>query len=175
MGSKNKGKRKGGNYKKTPKQSQEYNSFIANSTYSPDATMPDANKMLSGTAEIYGQQEAEIERADPIKKKSLKYRFWDWIKEHIFPTIITTVVIAIGTVLISHMVQIAVIEQKIEYLDEQIDMLSSETVDKEVLELQLDSLKKELESSSSLTLNDIKWQIKMLEEKINSLQPSESE
>lgn len=175
MGSKNKGKKKGGNYKKTPKQSHEYNSFIVNSTYSSDATMPDANKMLSGTAEIYGQQEAEIEHTDPIKKKPLKYRFWDWVKEHIFPTIITTLVIAIGSVLIDHMVQMAVIEQKIEYLGEQIDMLSSDTVDKEVLELQLYSLKKEMESSSSLTFNDIKWQIKILEEKINALQQSESE
>ena len=72
MAAKNKGKKKGGNYKKTPQQAHEYSSFIANSSYSPDATMPEANKMLSGTAEIYGQSEAEIERADPIKKKPFK-------------------------------------------------------------------------------------------------------
>lgn len=68
------------------------------------------------------------------------------------------------------MIQMAVIEQRIDYLDKRIEMISSETVNKELLELQLESLKKEMESSSSLTLNDIKWQIKILEDKINSLQ-----
>ena len=173
MAAKNKNKKKSGNYKKTPDQAHAYNSFIANSPYSPDATMPDTNKMLSGTAEILGQCEAEIVSLEPIKKTPLKYRLWDWVKEHIFPTIITTVVIAIGSVLISHMIQMAVIEQRIDYLDKQIETISSETVNKELLELQLESLKKEMESSSSLTLNDIKWQIKILEDKINLLQKVE--
>lgn len=173
MATRNKKKKNSGNYKKTPDQAHAYNSFIAKSLYSPDATMPDANKMLSGTAEILGQREAEIDRVDPIKKTPFKYRFWDWVKEHIFPTIITTVVIAIGSVLISHMIQMAVIEQRIDYLDKQIEMISNETVDKELLELQLESLKKEIDSSSSLTLNDIKWKIKILEDKISSLQQTE--
>ena len=174
MATRNKKKKKSGNYKKTPDQAHAYNSFIAKSPYSPDATMPDANKMLSGTGEISGQHEAEIDSVDPIKKTPFKYRFWDWVKEHIFPTIITTVVVAIGSVLISHMVQIAVIEQRIDYLDKQIEMISDETVDKELLELQLESLKKEMDSASSLTLNDIKWQIKILEDKINLLQQENS-
>lgn len=175
MATRNKNKKKGSNFKKNPAQVHAYSSFIANSSYSPDATMPDANKMLLGTAEIHGQQEAEIEQNDPIRKKSVKYRIGDWIKEHIFPTIITTIIIAIGTVLISHTIQLAVMEQKIEYLDEQIDALSSEAVDKDELELQLESLKKELENSSALALNDIKWQIKILEDKINSMQTSGDE
>lgn len=173
MTARSKKRHKSGNYKKMPNQTHAYNSFIANSTYSPDATMPDANKMLSGTAEISGRNEDQIDSVDPIKKTPFKYRFLDWVKEHIFPTIMTTVVVAIGSVLISHKVQIAVIDQRIVYLDKQIEMISSETVDKELLELQLEALKKEVDSSSSLALNDIKWQIKILEEKIYLVQQAE--
>ena len=69
----------------------------------------------------------------------------------------------------------AVIEQKIAFLDEQIDSISSDMAVKDLFEMQLESLKKEIEMSSSLTINDIKWQIKILEEKINSWQSSEDE
>lgn len=52
------------------------NEFIyCNSPYSPDATMPDTNKMLSGTAEILGRREAEIVSVEPIKKHLLNIGF----------------------------------------------------------------------------------------------------
>lgn len=173
MSHKNK-KQKRGSFKKTPNQTRDYKQFIAKSTYSPDSTVPEANLMLYGTDEISGNPEAEIESAAPVKNTPFKYRFCDWVKEHIFPTIITTVVIAIVTALITQKVQMAVVEQKIEYLDKQIEMISIETVDRELLEAKLDLIKEEMNSSSIISLNDIKWQIKNLEEKITSIQQDES-
>lgn len=165
MSRKSKGKRQ---LKKTPTEVKGYQNFIKESSYSPDSTVPVNNEFLQGSAE-WGIHKEELDAPEKIKRTPAKYRFADWIKNNIFPTIITTIVVAIGSAVITHYVNIAVINQKIEHLENQVEQIEDDTVDKELLNSKLSEIESKLDSSYSLTLNDIKWQLKQLEEKISGL------
>lgn len=165
MGKKNRHNKQ---YKKTPADVKNYQNFINNSTDSPDSTIPVNNEYLQGSAELNSFDE-ELNTTSNIKKTPLKYRFMDWLKNNIFPTIITTIVIAIATATITHQVNIAVINQKIEYLETQVQQLKDGTVEKELLNSKLSEIEIKIKSSHSLELNDIKWQLKQLEDDVKEL------
>lgn len=154
--------------KKTRTEINSYQNFIKESSYSPDSTIPVNNEFLQGSAE-WGIYNEELDAPKKIRKTPAKYRFTDWIKSNVFPTIITTIVIAIGGTVITHYVNIAVINQKIVHLENRVQQIEDSTVDKELLNSKLSEIESKLDSSYSLTLNDIKWQLKQLEEKISSL------
>ncbi|MBQ3497652.1 MAG: hypothetical protein IJA87_00845 [Clostridia bacterium] len=161
-------KRKKGNLKKNNSQLKEYNNFIMNSSFSPNSTIPITNNMLLGTAE-FEDDNGELESSKEIKKTPLKYKAIDWLKQNIFPTIITTIVVAIGSTVLAHQISIAVVNEKIDNIKNKIEELEENSVNKEIFSLQLEDIEKNINSSYSITLNDIKWQIKILEEKIEKL------
>jgi len=166
------GHKKGkGQFKKTEAQRQGYKYFIANSLDSPDGTVPSQNAMLVGSDEINSNgRSEELYGKETVKKTPFKYRFLDWIKANLFAAIITAVVIGIGTTVISHRVQIAVLSNQIEYIETEIENLKDDNVDKDSLSTQLELIKSDLNGNISLSFNDIKWQLKELEEKINNLE-----
>ena len=162
------GKHKKGNYKKTPAELRAYKNFIDHSTYNPESTIPVQNEMLQGSSE-YGRCDGKIDSSNNIKKAPLRYRIGDWLKKNIFPVLISTVLIAIASAVIAHQVNIAVINKQIEYIEKRIEQLDSNSVDREVLDLKLREITTQLDSSYSITFNDIKWELKELEEKVNSI------
>ncbi len=161
-------KKKKGSHKKSTAEYQDYRNFITNSVYSPESTIPVHNEMLQGSSE-YSNNDEEINSSDNIKKTPIKYRISDWIRKNVFPTIITTLCIAIGSAVIAHQVNISVINKQIEYIEKKIEQIDSDTVEKEVLDLKLQEIVTEMNSSFSISFNDVKWQLKELEEKIDSI------
>lgn len=160
--------------KKKTSDAKEYRNFIENSSYSPDSTVPVSNEFLRGSAEWDSHSE-ELNSSAKIKKTPFKYRFTDWLKNNIFPTIITTVVIAIGTAVIAHQVNIAVINTKIEYIEKEISSLQDNSVDKEILSLKLSEIEAKLDSNHMISLNEIKWQLDELQEQIQDLRSDANE
>lgn len=161
-------RKKGTRLKKTPVEAQEYRQFILNSISSSDDTCPPSNKMLTGSDDL-GYNDGEVDSVEATKKTPIKYRFIDFIKKNIFPIAITTVVIAIGTATLTNFINIALINQKIEYIERDISELSSNNIDTDTLNLQLENIKKDLDSDYLLKFNDIKWQIQNLEEKVKDI------
>lgn len=160
-------KRKG-NYKKTPAQLQTYRDFVANSSVSPPGTVPVNNELLQGSAE-YNTDEGKLDSSEKIKPTPLKYKLGDWFKKNVFPTIITTVVVAIGTAVITHQVNIAVINTKIEYIEKRLEQVESNNVEKDALQLKINEIVANLESTYSITFNDIKWQLKEIEKELDDI------
>lgn len=161
-------KKKRGNYKKSPTQLQEYRNFISNSSVSPPGTIPASNEMLQGSAE-YGYDQGKLESSEKIKRTPLKYRIGDWLKEHIFPAVIIAIVTAIGAAVISHQVNLAVVSKQLEFLDKRIEQIESDYVGKEILQLRINEIKTDLDSSYSITLNDIKWQLNEIEDELDRM------
>lgn len=129
------------------------------------------NEMLVGSNELqrssYGE---DLHAKEEIKKTPFKYRFIDWIKANLFAALITAVVLGVGSVVVSHMVKIAVIEQRIEYIEDKIETIEDDSVDKDFLESQLALIKAELSGGNDLSMNDVNWKIKQLEERITSIE-----
>lgn len=156
------------NFKKTKAEEREYKRFLKSSDYLPGSTITVKNQMLQGSDD-WESNNGDINFEDQIRKTPLKYRALDWLKANIFPTVVTTIVIAIGTAVIANHTSIALINQKIDYLEKQIEEIQDNTIDKEVLELKLNEIENKLDSSYGLKLNDIKWKLEQLEDKLENI------
>ena len=106
-------------------------------------------------------------------KASLWYKFKKLVREHVFETvisIITAIIIGIGTwygaTLIQMKIDVAVLDARLSVLEDQIGDLSVNTVTKEIFELQVEAIKKELTSDSALRNTEIEAQIALLEQQI---------
>ncbi len=160
-----------GALKKSQVQLQRYKNFISSSSYSPEGTIPSSNEMLVGSDEVFSSgYEAEIHAKEDIKKKPMKYKFSDWIKANVFPTIIVTAVIAIGSVVIAHKVEIAVVVQRIDYIEKRIEMIDDEDVERDYLQLQLDLIRTEMSNNTNNSLTEINWRIREIETRLADLE-----
>lgn len=160
-------KKRKGNFKKTPAQLQDYREFISNSSTTPSGTVPVTNELLQGSGE-YGYDDGKLESTQKVTPVPVKYRIEDWLKKNIFPTIVSTILIAIGTAVIIHQVNLAVVSKQVEYIEKRIEQIEDEYVDKETLQLKLNEVTSHLDASYSLTLNDIKWQLREIESKVDA-------
>ena len=157
-----------GNFKKTPAQLQQYREFISNPSISPAGTVPVSNEMLQGSAD-YGCNEGKLESSSNVRRTPFKYRLIDWLKKNIFPAIIIALLTAIGAAVFQHHVNQAVVNKQIEYLDKRIEQLESDYVGKETLQLKINEIATNIDSSYSITFNDFKWQLKEIEEELDKM------
>lgn len=163
------GKRKNrGKLKKNWEEVADYKRFIANSSISPESTVPVKNEMLMSSKEFVDDEDSRSKDL-PIKSKPLRYKFFDWIKENVFPVIITTIVVSVSGVAIKHMVDLAVLSQRVEALERQVDSLVDDYVTQEILSLQLDKLAASINSDLTVSTSDIKMKLAEIEAEIEIL------
>lgn len=155
--------------RKTQAEVRQYKDFIAKSSYSPEGTTPQTNSMLQGSGE-YSDERGNLHGQEDVLKTPLRYRIWDWIRKNLIAEIIVTVIIAIGTATISHTVKIAVIEQRLEYVEKQIDLIDERAVNKDYLESQVELIKTDLSGTNKLNLNDIEWKLKDIEKRLEDIE-----
>ena len=166
--SKGKGK---GPLKKNRSQLQQYKDFVSSSSYSPDSTIPSQNAMLIGSDEVSSSnRDGELHGKESIKKTPFRYRFIDWIKANLFAAIITAIVVGVATTVIAHQVKIAVITQRIDYIESKIELIDAEDVEKDYLQLQLDLIKAEMSNDNTSSLNEINLKIKELETRLSAIE-----
>jgi len=158
-----------GQFKKSIAQQQQYKDFIANCSGRYEGTVPSTNDLLVGSDEYKEHIDSPISAGEEIKRTPIRYQIWDWLKKNIVPTIIGAIVVAIGTTVIAHKVKIAVIQQRIDYLENQIQTMQSDNATKEYLAFQLDSIKMEFSNEIALKGNDIDWRLKNIEQWIESM------
>ncbi len=110
-------------------QLQQYRNFVANSSYSPEGTTNATNRMLMGTGDVRFDND-NIYGNEKVKRTPFKYRFFDWIRKNLVAEIIIGVVVAMGSVTVTHMVKIAVIEQRVQYIEKRLDDYETNVVEK---------------------------------------------
>ena len=160
-----------GNYRKTPAEVQGYRDFVMNSQFSASETVPSQNEMLIGSGEILPEK-GELEKQQKVLKTPLKYRILDWLKANVFPVIITTAIIGVASATISHLVKIAVLTQRVDALEKQVQSIDCNYIDKDYLQLQVDNVKLELSGHTDSAISDITWHIKSIENRISSIMES---
>lgn len=154
--------------KKSRSEAQDYKNIISRSSFSPEGTIPIHNEFLRGSAELCHDDE-KLNTSGKVKKTPLQYRVLDWIKKHIVPSVVAALLVAGITSFITQRIRIEVINSQIRTLEKQIKDIDDNYVDKELLSYRLNEISSKLDSNISISLNDIEWQLKELEEKINSL------
>ena len=127
--------------------------------------------MLVGSDEVsYSNREGELHGKENIKKTPFRYRFLDWIKANLFAAIITAIVVGVATTVVAHKVKIAVITQRIDYIESKIELIDDEDVEKDYLQLQIDLIKAEMTNDSNSSLSDINLKMKDIETRLSALE-----
>lgn len=163
--------KRNGPLKKTQSELKQYKESVSSSSYSLDSTVPSQNTMLVGSDEVgLNKRDEEIHGQEAIKKTPLKYRALDWIKANLFAAIISAVIIGMATTVIAHKVSIAIITQRIEYIEKKIESIDEEDVEKEYLQIQLELIKTEITYDNNGTLNELNWRLRDIEARLSGLE-----
>lgn len=89
-------------------------------------------------------------------------------------SVVLTIVVAVGgwyaKTLIDLKIECAVCENRLSAIEEDIDKLNTDQITREILNLQLDALRQELNSASALQTTELKNRIDLLERQIELLQ-----
>lgn len=155
--------------KKTPHEAQNYRISLKSYRLLPEETLPINNEFLTGTGEMSFDEIEETKSEGKTVKKPIRYIVFDWLKAHVFDSILVTIIVAIGSFAIKGTTEIALLKQKVEIIDSQIEAIQESNVQKEVLDLELKNIKSDLNDSFLIPLNNIKWRVKILEKKIEEI------
>ena len=169
--------------KKTPAQANQYNNELGSRTTQIENTYgTDSHSYLCGTDE-------PMERRDDAEKpkpKKLRYKIGDWFKENIVATLVGACITAfIGFIfwgVIDLKADMKVVDTKISNLQEDVDKLATDSVSKEILDLQINALKDSLEAGWLIDRKElenqielIRQQVKFVEEKLDDYKDDKKE
>ncbi len=157
--------------KRRPDQANKVNNELGRRTAQID------NTYNEGFTNYLSSSEDEVAfRADDSKKirpKKLHYRIWDWIKKNLVATFIGAAVMAIVGFVVSSVVTLKieyrVIEVKISDMEKDISSIEEDYISKQLLEMQIASLKESLENRSDLDMKEIENQISLIRQQLDFL------
>ena len=161
--------------KKSKVELQAYKKSVKSSALILDSTVGIRNNNLTGSAEIHKEmpQDAFVQET----KIPFGLRAKRFLKNHIFESILSvvlTIVVAVGgwyaKTLIDLKIECAVCENRLSAIEEDIGKLNTDQVTREILILQLDALRQELNSASTLQTTELNNRIDLLERQIELLQ-----
>lgn len=162
------GKNKNRFLKKSKEQAYCYKEFIEKSSHIPESTVPNSNSLLIGTDE-FESNNTYINENNYTIKKPFKYKVIDWLRDNYISVLVTVFLIAIIGFLFGHGKSIAVINYRLDSIEKEISSLDNNVLQKEVLELKLDNLKKEMENKFLLDVGVLKSQIGELEKTVRDV------
>lgn len=155
--------------KKNQYEAQNYRHSLKNSSLFTEGTSPIKNEFLTGTGDMGFDEIEETESEEKTVKKPIRYIISDWLKAHVFDSILATIIVAIGSFALKGTIDIALLKQKVEIIDSQIEAIQESNVQKEMLDSELKNIKSDINNSFLISLNNIKWRVKILEEKVKEI------
>ena len=157
---------KRGQKKKSRKEVSAYKNLVKCGIPPQEGTVAVDNYNLRGSGDIDSSDELSMSKP----KIPVWYRVKKFIKGHVFESIILTLLCAFlvwgaGTI-IELKVNIAIIETRVEYIDQKIEGLDSNFAAKDIIDLQLDAVKEELSNTFNLKIAEINSQLDLIEQQL---------
>lgn len=167
------------NFKKKGKKQLSYYKLVLKNSDSESTTELEYNKNLRGSNDIVN--DSNDLKEDKIADKPLNYKILDYFKNNwrkIITTFFVLIIIPLLLWLFKEYVQLRIetetkinlMEYQIEKIEDSIDDLQSEKVDKEKLLYELNEIRLELNSKNEIDINKINYRLEYLEERIKNLE-----
>lgn len=165
----------GNGRRKSKSEARAYRQSIKSNTTPLESTVDLRNNNLSGSAEA--NNIAFLDSSTQSAKISFRLRAKRFFKTHIFESVLgalMAIIVALAgwyaKTLIDLKIDYAVFESRLSSIEERIDELDADNITREILELQLNALKQELLSGSTLQAANLSNRIDLLERQIELLQ-----
>ena len=155
--------------KKNNHAQEVYKKSIKLSMEGRDGTVPLDNDMLKGSDDIYSFKDSELHTKVGVRPKSIKYKLFDWLKRNVLAAIIIAAITGAAGAVITHSIQIAVINQRIDYLEEEVESLKDTTVSKSDLKYELLVFKNNVKDGSDISIDTINKKLTDIEKRIEAL------
>lgn len=164
-------KKVGHSEKKNSEQRKAYMETVRNGRGSSEGTVNNIPNSLTATNELC--ENAQNVNPDNVKKKPIRYIIKDWWKKSWVQTLVITVIAGVIVTIVGSVgesmntvkTQLAVLNERVNYIEDKINNLSNTAPNKENLQLQLEMLHKELDSNDA-EITDIKNKLNELESMI---------
>lgn len=165
--------------KKTMPQVQEYKRFVNDSTVKIVVTSDEnVSPKLIGSDEISPERYYKSVQSEKVAKVPIKYAFYDWIKKDGISFFIGTVLIGLFTWGATNIISIdkrlesntAVYELRISKAEEQLSSLQTFAITKEILELQIQTLRSDIEKNEAVKTSEIDSRISVIEKQIQYIE-----
>lgn len=161
--------------KKSPVEAHGYCKMIENTTVKSDHTyLERTNFNLRGSDEISEEKVIEPDNSvQSVLPKPFRYHVEDWFKENIIGIVITMIIIPIFGFLIYNVINLNIkdtyVEHEIEEVRSDIESIKSNTVEKEMLNYKLDSLKKDMENQNKINELTVTNKLDSLKQEIETI------
>lgn len=156
--------------RKTRDEVKTYKAYVKYDTHDQQDTVILDNDNLRGSDQI--DSNIFLAAEDPVIPWHYKLR--KFLKKHQFEAIVVPLLCAFITwgaaTIIQVKVDVAVIQTRLDYLEKQVEALDADDVAKEIIDLQIESIKKDLTNAMALEIADIKSQLDLIEQQIEYLE-----
>jgi len=152
--------------KKSNQELSEYNDFLVLPSLDNVPTNKNSSPMLKGTNDYDDREEEKISQK-PVKKIPTKCAVWDWVRNNAPMEIALTIFIAMGGCLINMRINYAVLDNRVDDLSRRIENVERNYEQKENLELRMDNIKSEMETSLDVHVSNINAKLDKLEDDVN--------
>ena len=156
--------------KKTRNEVKAYKAYVKYDTHDQRDTVALDNDNLRGSDQI--DNNIYLPAEDPIVP--WHYKLKKILKKHQFETIIVTLLCAFicwGTAAIIQIkVDTAVIQTRLDYLEKQVEALDTDNTAKEIIDLQIEAVKKDITNAMALEISDIESQLDLIEQQIEYIE-----
>lgn len=158
--------------KKTRKEVSEYKNYVKHDVHDQQGTVTIDNDNLRGSNEM--DRSSVLATNEPIIP--LHYRIKKFIKNHTFESIIVTLLCAFfmwgAKTVLDLKVDVAVIQTRLGHLEEQVDGLDADSATREIIDLQIEAVKKDLSNTFGLEIAQIESQLDLIEQQIEYIEKS---
>lgn len=156
--------------KKTKKEVQAYKAFVKHDLHDQQDTVSIENINLRGSDQI----DADIHLPTDKPNIPLSYKIKKFLKKYAFETIIVTLFCGFlawgGSAIIQMQIDVAVVQTQLEHLKEKVDGLDADATTKEIIDLQIESIRNDLSASFNLKIASIESQLELIEQQIEYIE-----
>lgn len=159
--------------KKTPQQANQYRACIQSTSYSPNSTTGDISvNSLVGSEELLSYSPAFKDKEEKIAPKKLRFRIKDYFDSNGMQIIILAILIPVlgwlMTTVISLEIEKARMMERLDNVKEDLANISSDFVDKDVIDIQIESIESDLYGILNTNIPSIEDRISKIEDKIDT-------
>lgn len=156
--------------KKTKKEVQAYKAFVKQDLHDQQDTVSLDNINLRGSDQI----DDDIHLPTDKPNIPLSYKLKKFFKKYAFESIIVTLVCGFlawgGSAIVQMKIDVAVVQTQLDHLKDKVDGLDADATTKEIIDLQIESIKKDLSGSFDLKIASIESQLDLIEQQIEYIE-----
>lgn len=163
--------------KRTHQQADQYRNYIQSNTDSPETTTGVMGvTSLIGSGESVAYPSSYKDKEERIAKKSFRLKIQDYWELHSAEVVISAILIPtiiwLASAVIDLQIDRAIFRERVDNIKESVAEISSDSANKDVLNIQIASIESDLSNILNANIPDIEKRISTIENEVKTIKDS---